>query len=110
MYICPECGSTFSEPSVYGEVHTELDDRPVEYFSCCPNCGEGGFEEALCCDYCENWFCTDDLIGGTLCRDCLEELAEQRKDIVKAFIMADAEAFAEYAHDYLDQEKKGDQP
>ena len=102
MLICPECGFLFEEPARYGEIHTELDDKAIEYFSCCPNCGDTNFEEAVRCDYCEEEFLEGKLIGGTLCPDCLEEILKARQDIVKAYILTDREAFADFVHYYED--------
>jgi hypothetical protein len=100
MFICPECGCLFEEAARFGEVHNELDEKAIEYFSCCPNCGDLNFEEAVRCDYCEEEFREDDLIGGTLCKDCLEEIISARQDVVKAYILTDREAFADFVHYY----------
>ena len=102
MYICNACGVLFDEPAKYGEIHDELDNKAIEYFSCCPNCGDTFFEEARRCDYCELEFRDEDLIGGTLCGDCLEDIIHGRNDIVEAFIMENKEAFAEFVHEYKD--------
>ena len=100
MYICNVCGVLFEEPSKIGEVHYELDEKAVEYFSCCPNCGDTDFVEAVQCDYCGEDFRESELIGGTLCPDCLDEIIHGRQDVVKAFIMQDQAIFAEFVHNY----------
>ena len=110
MYICNECGVLFDEPARYGEIHHELDNKAIEYFSCCPNCGDTFFEEALRCDYCGNEFRDEDMVEGLICKDCLEDIIGGRQDIVEAFIMENKEAFAEFVHDHKDmnQEAKND--
>jgi hypothetical protein len=96
VYICRECGVVFEEPSKYGEIHYELDDKAMEYFSCCPNCGDTFFEEAINCICCGYEFLEDDLIGNLICKDCFEDIIEDRHDLVKAYIMEDPQAFAEF--------------
>ena len=44
MYICNDCGSTFSVAKMFVERHG-LDGPPYEHFSGCPYCG-GAFEDA----------------------------------------------------------------
>ena len=43
MYKCNSCGAVFDEFEIHREYHSEVDAS--EYWSCCPNCGDGDFEE-----------------------------------------------------------------
>ena len=52
MYICLECGSTFSTPTHYREYRGECFGYPAhEEFMACPCCG-GAFAETYECDCC----------------------------------------------------------
>lgn len=101
MWICDDCGAVFEEPGSYREIHTELDDMPVEMVSCCPECGGGFWTEAKMCPRCEEYYSVDDLIGGKLCKGCLDEIIKMNSDVVRKYIDADRDAFAEFAAEEL---------
>lgn len=101
MYICHKCGAVFDEPNIRieREMHSEFLPEIVWedlHFPICPECGGNDFDEAALCEYCMNEFDADDLIGGTLCKGCLDEILRGRGDLVRAYIMGDPEAFVEY--------------
>ena len=74
MYICDKCQTVFVDPAFIGEVHTELDDRPTEYFSCCPECGCLWFDEADLCRGCDEWIPKEEMYNNDYCNDCAERL------------------------------------
>lgn len=43
MYKCNSCGAIFDEFATHREYHSEVDAS--EYWSCCPICGDGDFDE-----------------------------------------------------------------
>ncbi len=69
MYKCLECGHIFETPHEYKERHGL--EYGFERMTCCPNCG-GGYEEAALCEGCDELFAESELEYG-LCPDCREE-------------------------------------
>ena len=68
---CNECGHIFDdcERAIWKEAHGEL-------FSGCPIC-RGSYEETKQCKICGGEFLEDELNGGCVCNECIEE---HRKD------------------------------
>lgn len=68
---CNECGHIFDdcERAIWKEAHGEL-------FSGCPVC-KGSYEETKQCKICGGEFLEDELNGGCVCNECIEEY---RKD------------------------------
>ena len=64
-YKCYDCERTFNEPKFTKEAHGEV-------FACCPYCN-GSFDEAEKCEICGEYFFEDELNGGCVCDDCVEE-------------------------------------
>lgn len=64
-YKCYDCERTFNEPKFTKEAHGEV-------FACCPYCN-GSFDEAKKCEICGEYFFEDELNGGCVCDDCIEE-------------------------------------
>lgn len=64
-YKCYDCERTFNEPKFTKEAHGEV-------FACCPYCN-GSFDEAKKCEICGEYFFEDELNGGCVCDDCVEE-------------------------------------
>lgn len=58
MYICEECGAVFSEDEIKiaYERHPYGEGYATEEHYCCPGCGEGGFEKAVECTRCGEYF------------------------------------------------------
>lgn len=87
MFICTDCGCVFDEPATYGESHPYGEGYAVETLACCPNCGEG-FEEAVQCKYCGEYFSKDDLNNG-ICDECLDDLHNLVADAITNIISED---------------------
>lgn len=106
MYICSDCGCAFDKPwtRCEQEVHTELDDRPVEYlyYDICPECQGEDFEEADYCEYCGDVVRKTELIGSCVCKACMEQIITSRDDIVSAYIKEDMAAFGEWLHEHME--------
>lgn len=73
MFICLDCGSTFTHPQHFIERHG-FDYGPFEERDGCPKCG-GACTEAYKCDCCGNfiddtYIKTDD--GNRYCLDCYQ--------------------------------------
>jgi DNA-directed RNA polymerase subunit RPC12/RpoP len=64
-YKCYDCGETFNEPKTVKEPHGEV-------LACCPYCN-GSFNEAKKCRICGEYFFEEELNGGCVCDDCVEE-------------------------------------
>ena len=64
---CNECGHIFDdcERAIWKEAHGEL-------FSGCPVC-KGSYEETKQCKICGGEFLEDELLGGCVCDECVEE-------------------------------------
>lgn len=73
-YRCLECGHIFEE----GEQATWYEHHPYgmgtasEEFSGCPLCN-GDYEETKQCKICGGEFLEDELLGGCVCEECVEE-------------------------------------
>jgi DNA-directed RNA polymerase subunit RPC12/RpoP len=72
-YKCLSCGHIFEEgeETRWNEKHG-FDNPPYEEFSGCPLC-KGNFEETKQCKICGGEFLEDELNGGCVCDDCVEE-------------------------------------
>ena len=70
---CNECGHIFDdcERAIWKESHGEL-------FSGCPIC-RGSYEETKQCKICGGEFLEDELLGGCVCEDCVEEYKRDLK-------------------------------
>ena len=75
-YKCLECGHIFEEgeQSRWEETHG-LDCPPYEKMSGCPIC-KGSYEEAKRCKVCGGEFLEDELLGGCVCEECVEEYSK----------------------------------
>ena len=69
-YKCLYCGHIFEEgeEAIWSEAHGEK-------WSGCPIC-RSGFEETKKCSICEGVFLEDELKGGCVCEDCLQEMSK----------------------------------
>ena len=90
MFICHDCGGTFSEPNVskWTESHGE-----TLYEWVCQECGSGDFVEmAECC------ICGEEFDPNELTCDCCDECIEKMftEDNLLAFALDDKEAFIEF--------------
>lgn len=74
-YKCYDCDRTFNEPKFMTEAHGEV-------FACCPHCN-GSFDEAKKCQICGEYFLEDELNGGCVCDDCVEEYKRDLKTCYK---------------------------
>jgi DNA-directed RNA polymerase subunit RPC12/RpoP len=100
IYICLECGHVFDEPEIVLEIHDELPEHPVERFCACPDCGDGGFEEAQYCSLCRKPI-SKSQARFCLCPEC-EEAAEKRfKKILR-------ELFTKNELEYLNNQYDGE--
>ena len=74
LFVCCECGSTFSEPKLWQEDRGEYFGFPsYEHFLGSPCC-ESNYAEAHQCDSCGHWI-TDNYIKvehKRYCEDCYE--------------------------------------
>jgi DNA-directed RNA polymerase subunit RPC12/RpoP len=76
-YKCLSCGHIFED----GEQARWEEHRPygmgyaTESFDGCPIC-QGDFEEAKQCKICGGEFLEDELKGGCVCDDCLQEMSK----------------------------------
>ena len=77
-YKCYDCGRVFDEPQLKREMHGEV-------LAWCPHCG-GSFGEAKKCKICGNDFFEEELYGGGVCEDCLEE---QKRDFKTCYKIAE---------------------
>lgn len=77
-YKCLECGHIFDEgeEKIYTECMGECHGSPAyETFRVCPVCG-GDFGETKSCLFCGAEFLEDELNGGGVCDDCIEEYSK----------------------------------
>lgn len=74
MYICDRCKAVFEDPGHVGEVHYELDDKAIEYFAVCPECGSFWFDEAELCNECAEWIPAEDMYDCNYCKECAGKL------------------------------------
>jgi hypothetical protein len=77
-YKCYDCERTFNEPKFTKEAHGEV-------FACCPYCN-GSFDEAKKCEICGEYFFEDELNGGCVCDDCVEE---HKRDLKTCYAIAE---------------------
>lgn len=91
-YKCRECGHIFckGEEKRMTEHIGEAWGRPItEEVSCCPVCGDEGFEEAVVCRGCFGSYLEDETLNG-FCRDCIEqEKAKYKYDLVGCYKIAE---------------------
>ena len=78
MYICLDCGHVFDEPDTWNEHHPYGEGYATEAWSGCPRC-KGGYEEAVECNVCGEYFSKSDLTDG-ICDRCYEEQEEGEYD------------------------------
>ena len=64
-FKCYDCERVFDEPKFMKEAHGET-------LVCCPYCN-GSFDKAKKCEICGEYFFDDELNGGCVCDDCIEE-------------------------------------
>ena len=77
-FYCPDCESFMDENEALcftPEVHTELDEKPVEWVSNlrCIYCNGEHLEDAGECEECGELFRSSELDENGLCPDCREE-------------------------------------
>ena len=74
MFICCDCGLTFSEP---GRAFDRVGERYSDgyYISTCPHCGSTEIEEAEECICCNDLKLPSEINYG-LCDDCKEEIMQ----------------------------------
>lgn len=74
---CNECGHIFDdcERAIWREPHGEL-------FSGCPIC-KSSYDETKKCSICGGEFLEDELLGGCVCEDCVEEYKRDLKTCYK---------------------------
>lgn len=75
MYICDNCGETFSTP----EFHKGTD--------ICPGCGNKFFDEAVQCKICGVYVSNEDAYGyghDNVCRDCLNSRKDDMEFLASA--------------------------
>ena len=77
-YKCLDCGNIFEEGESWYEQHGER-------LSGCPCCG-GGFEKTKQCKICCGEFLGDELLGGCVCDDCVEEY---KRDLKTCYTIAE---------------------
>ena len=73
-FKCLECGNVFEdgEQAVWEEHHPYGMGYATERFSGCPVCN-GSYEETKQCKICGGEFLEDELLGGCVCEECVEE-------------------------------------
>ena len=78
---CNECGHIFDdcERANWREPHGEL-------FSGCPIC-HGSYDETKQCKICGGEFLEDELLGGCVCEDCVEE---RKRDLKTCYAISEA--------------------
>lgn len=79
-FKCLECGHIFDdcERAIWKEPHGEL-------FSGCPIC-RGSYEETKQCKICGGEFLEDELNGGCVCDECVEE---HKRDLKTCYAIAE---------------------
>ena len=88
MYKCKNCGHVFEE----GEQATWIEEHgfssgPFEEWSGCPICS-GGYEETKQCKICGEEFLEEELKGGCICDDCIDNY---KNDFDTCYKIADTE-------------------
>ena len=73
-FKCLACGHIFEEgeQARWEEHHPYGMGYAAEEFSGCPIC-KGDFEETKQCEICGGEFLEDELLGGCVCEECVEE-------------------------------------
>lgn len=73
-FKCLECGHIFEdgEQARWEEHHPYGMGTASEKFSGCPIC-RGSYEETKQCEICGGEFLEDELLGGCVCEECVEE-------------------------------------
>ena len=77
-YKCLDCGHIFEdgEQAIWREYMGECHGSPAyEEFSGCPIC-KGSYEETKQCKICGGEFLEDELNGGCVCDECIEEYSK----------------------------------
>ena len=76
-FKCLECGNIFEEgeQEIWYEHHPYGMGTDSEEFSGCPIC-KGDFEETKQCKICGGEFLEDELLGGCVCDECIEEYSK----------------------------------
>lgn len=85
-FKCLDCGHIFEEgeQARWEEHHPYGMGYAAESFSGCPICN-GDFEETKQCEICGGEFLEDELNGGCVCNECIEEY---RKDFDTCYNIA----------------------
>ena len=86
-FKCLACGHIFEdgEQAVWEEHHPYGMGYATEEFSGCPICN-GDFEETKQCEICGGEFLEDELNGGCVCDDCVEEY---KRDLETCYAIAE---------------------
>lgn len=77
MYKCRNCNHVFEEGEQKRHVEHH-EDCYTEYFDLCPVCGSEDFDETLYCKICGGEFLKEELYGGKICEDCIDEFVPER--------------------------------
>ena len=88
-FKCLACGHIFEEgeQATWREYMGECHGSPAyEEFSGCPIC-KGDFEETKQCEICGGEFLEDELNGGCVCDDCVEEY---KRDLKTCYAIAES--------------------
>lgn len=86
-FKCLECGNIFEEgeQEIWYEHHPYGMGTASEEFSGCPIC-KGDFEETKQCKICGGEFLEDELLGGCVCDECVEEY---KRDLKTCYAIAE---------------------
>ena len=87
-YKCLECGHIFEEgeQSRWEEHHPYGMGYAEEEFYGCPLCN-GDYEETERCEICGGEFLEDELLGGCVCEECVEEC---KRDLETCYKIAES--------------------
>ena len=112
---CNECGHIFDdcERAIWREAHGEM-------WSGCPIC-RGSYDETKQCSVCGGEFLEDELKGGCVCDDCLQEMSkdlsvcyeigkQDRKEIkINGMLLSilSMEEIEQILYDFIKENKKG---
>lgn len=69
MYICKNCGDTFSTPDYIKQYHPYGNSSAAENIAVCPSCSDNNIAEAIECEECGEWC---ERTFTRLCDDCNE--------------------------------------
>lgn len=121
-YKCLSCGHIFEDgEQVRWEERHGLDSPPYEKHCGCPVC-KGSFEETKQCKICGGEFLEDELNGGCVCNECIDDYCKafdicykvsknEKKEIEINCLLAtvlDVEKIEEILYQYLKAEKEVD--